>query len=63
MNAYNKISIHPDLEKFLREEILNGLDYSTEALLEGFSNIAEEFSPQLEAALAKRDDLQQSIDA
>jgi malate synthase len=63
MNTYNKISIHPDLEKFLREEILNGLDYSAEELLEGFSNIAEEFSPQLEAALAKRDDLQQSIDA
>ena len=63
MNAYNKISIHPDLENFLKEEILNGLDYSAEELLEGFSNIAEEFSPQLEAALAKRDDLQQSIDA
>jgi len=63
MNTFNKISIHPDLEKFLREEILNGLDYSAEELLEGFSNIAEEFSPQLEAALAKRDDLQQSIDA
>jgi len=62
MNTYNKISIHPDLENFLREEILNGLDYSAEELLEGFSNIAEEFSPQLEAALSKRDDLQQSID-
>ena len=63
MNTYNKISIHPDLENFLREEVLNGLDYSAEELLKGFSNIAEEFSPQLEAALAKRDDLQQSIDA
>ena len=62
MNTYNKISIHPDLENFLKEEILNGLDYSAEELPEGFSNIAEEFSPQLEAALAKRDDLQQSID-
>jgi malate synthase len=62
MNTYNKISIHPDLENFLKEEVLNGLDYSAEELLKGFSNIAEEFSPQLEAALAKRDDLQQSID-
>ena len=57
MNTYNKISIHPDLENFLKEEVLNGLDYSAEELLKGFSNIAEEFSPQLEAALAKRDDL------
>ena len=44
-------------------EVLDGLDYSPKELLEGFSNIAEEFSPQIEAALAKRDDLQQSIDA
>ena len=63
MNTHNQISIHPDLENFLVNEVLEGLDYSPKELLEGFSNIAEEFSPQIEAALAKRDDLQQSIDA
>jgi malate synthase len=63
MNTFKKISIHPDLEHFLVNEVLDGLDYSANELLEGLSDIAEEFSPQLENVLAKRDALQESIDA
>ncbi len=63
MNTFKKISIHPDLEQFLLNDVLDGLDYSANKLLEGLSDIAEEFSPQLENVLAKRDALQESIDA
>lgn len=63
MNTFKKISIHPDLEQFLVNDVLDGLDYSANKLLEGLSDIAEEFSPQLENVLAKRDALQESIDA
>ena len=63
MNTFKKISIHPDLEHFLVNDVLDGLDYSANELLEGLSDIAEEFSPQLENVLAKRDALQESIDA
>ena len=63
MNTFKKISIHPDLEQFLVNDVLDGLDYSANELLEGLSDIAEEFSPQLENVLAKRDALQESIDA
>jgi len=58
MNTFKKISIHPDLEQFLVNDVLDGLDYSANKLLEGLSDIAEEFSPQLENVLAKRDALQ-----
>ena len=63
MNTFKNISIDPELEKFLTDEVLPGLPFSSTELLEGFSIIAEEFSPKIKAALLKRDSLQAKIDA
>ncbi|MEK9650413.1 MAG: malate synthase G [Gammaproteobacteria bacterium] len=62
MNTFKKISVDDNLVNFLEDEVLPDLSYSARELLEGFSDIVEEFSPQLDSALAKRDAFQSRLD-
>ena len=57
------LTISKDLKDFLENELLEGLDISTQQFWSSFEKIINEFSPRNKALLQKREDLQSQIDA
>ena len=57
------LTISKDLKDFLENELLEGLDISTQQFWSSFEKIINEFSPRNKALLQKRVDLQSQIDA
>ena len=61
-NASVSLTISNHLKDFLENEVLEGLDISTEHFWSSFEKIVNEFSPRNKALLQKRENIQSQID-
>ena len=57
------LKVSKDLKDFLENEVLDGLDISSDHFWTSFEEILNEFSPRNKELLEKREDIQSSIDA
>jgi malate synthase len=57
------LKVSKDLKDFLENEVLDGLDISSDHFWKSFEEILNEFSPRNKELLEKREDIQSSIDA
>jgi malate synthase len=57
------LQVDPSLRAFVAEELLSGLDLEPEWFWSTVAGLQERFGPRIEEQLARRDDLQQRIDA
>ena len=57
-----KLKISEDLNNFVRDELLDGLDITPEYFWSSFEKILNEFSPRNKDLLKKRDLIQSQID-
>ena len=57
------LKVSKDLKDFLENEVLDGLDISSDHFWKSFEEILNEFSPRNKDLLEKREDIQSSIDA
>jgi len=57
-----KLKISEDLNYFVRDELLDGLDITPEYFWSSFEKILNEFSPRNKDLLKKRDLIQSQID-
>ena len=56
------LSVSKTLEDFLTNEVLPGLDISSDHFWDSLEKIIDEFSPRNRDLLCKREDLQEKID-
>ena len=57
------LKVSKDIKDFLENEVLDGLDISSDHFWKSFEEILNEFSPRNKELLEKREDIQSSIDA
>ena len=61
-NRATPLIIAPELRSFIEDEVLPGLDISSETVWRGLETLVETFAPQNAYLLRKRDELQAAID-
>ena len=57
------LKVSAELASFVEERLLDGLDISADDFWAGFAGLVRDFAPRNRALVAKRDDLQEKIDA
>ena len=61
-NQYGNLHVAKELDDFLVNEILPGLNVTQDEFWEGFNKIVEEFNPRNKSLIALRENLQKEID-
>ena len=60
---YGNLQVDKELDNFLRNEVVEGLDIAPDQFWNSFEKILEEFGPRNKNLLDKRKDIQNQIDA
>ena len=60
--THGSLKVSQELDNFLTEELLPGLDISPDAFWESFERVLDEFGPRNKELLAKRTEIQKTID-
>ncbi len=60
--THGSLKVSQELDNFLTDELLPGLDISPDAFWESFERILDEFGPRNKELLAKRTEIQKTID-
>jgi malate synthase len=60
--THGSLKVSQELDNFLTDELLPGLDISPEAFWESFERVLDEFGPRNTELLAKRTEIQKTID-
>ena len=60
--THGSLKVSQELDKFLTDELLPGLDISPDAFWESFERVLDEFGPRNKELLAKRTEIQKTID-
>jgi malate synthase len=63
MAATEGLQVDPQLQQFVDQQLLAGLDLTPEAFWRALADLQDRFAPRIEALLARRDELQAQIDA
>ena len=58
----NTLSVSKNLADFVKDELLPGLDINPETFWESFERVLDEFGPRNKELLAKRTEIQKTID-
>ena len=62
-NTHGSLKVSQELDNFLTDELLPGLDINPEAFWESFERVLDEFGPRNKDLLAKRTEIQKTIDS
>ena len=60
--THGSLKVSQELDNFLTDELLPGLDINPEAFWESFERVLDEFGPRNKELLAKRTEIQKTID-
>ena len=60
--THGSLKVSQELDNFLTDELLPGLDISPDAFWESFERVLDEFGPRNKELLAKRTEIQKTID-
>ena len=60
--THGSLKVSQELDNFLTDELLPGLDISQDAFWESFERVLDEFGPRNKELLAKRTEIQKTID-
>ena len=60
--THGSLKVSQELDNFLTDELLQGLDISPDAFWESFERVLDEFGPRNKELLAKRTEIQKTID-
>ena len=60
--THGSLKVSQELDNFLTDELLRGLDISPDAFWESFERVLDEFGPRNKELLAKRTEIQKTID-
>ena len=60
--THGSLKVSQELDNFLTDELLPGLDISPDAFWESFERVLDEFGPRNKQLLAKRTEIQKTID-
>ena len=60
--THGSLKVSQELDNFLTDELLPGLDISPDAFWESFERVLDEFGPRNKKLLAKRTEIQKTID-
>ena len=61
--THGSLKVSQELDNFLKDELLPGLDINPETFWESFERVLDEFGPRNKELLAKRTEIQKTIDS
>ncbi len=61
--THGSLKVSQELDNFLKDELLPGLDINPDAFWESFERVLDEFGPRNKELLAKRTEIQKTIDS